>query len=188
MTKVPSGPSCVPVTMKKLTQKQENFCLAYIRTGSPSDAYRAAYNAGKMKAQSIAVNASKLLADTNVALRVKELQSKAADLAVIDRARYIKEMNRIAHSDVRKFYHVDGRIRLPTELDDEAAACVKSFKIDEYGRVEYQLWDKPGTLVTVARIDGAFEKDNKQAADALGDLLLGLSGKVLGKADGRSDA
>ena len=31
--------------MNELTQKQENFCLAYIETGNASEAYRKAYNA-----------------------------------------------------------------------------------------------------------------------------------------------
>ena len=58
----------------KLTVKQEAFCLAYIETGNASEAYRQAYNAANMKPEGITVNASKLLASTNVALRVAELQ------------------------------------------------------------------------------------------------------------------
>jgi phage terminase small subunit len=59
-----------------MTPKQEAFCLAYIETGNASEAYRRAYNAGKMKPESINVNASKLLADAKVALRVAELKSE----------------------------------------------------------------------------------------------------------------
>lgn len=62
-----------------LTQKQENFCLAYIETGNASEAYRRAYNASKMKQESIAVKASELLANGKVAVRVAELQKAAAD-------------------------------------------------------------------------------------------------------------
>jgi hypothetical protein len=59
-----------------MTPKQEAFCLAYIETGNASEAYRQAYNAGKMKPGSVNVNASKLLADTKIALRVAELKSE----------------------------------------------------------------------------------------------------------------
>lgn len=60
-----------------LTLKQEAFCQAYIENkGNASEAYRAAYAAGKMKLESIHVNASKLLADTKVALRISELQQE----------------------------------------------------------------------------------------------------------------
>tara|TARA_R110000868_G_scaffold390641_1_gene660364 strand:- start:1193 stop:1540 length:348 start_codon:yes stop_codon:yes gene_type:complete len=48
-----------------------------------SDAYRAAFNAGKMKPSSITVNASKLMADANVALRVNELRKPIAEKAQI---------------------------------------------------------------------------------------------------------
>ena len=59
---------------KRLTQKQESFCLAYLETTNASQAYCKAYSAEKMKPESIRVNAAKLLADTNIALRVKDLR------------------------------------------------------------------------------------------------------------------
>ena len=58
-----------------MTPKQEAFCLAYIETGNASEAYRSAYNAAKMKPESVNVGASKLLADPKIALRVAELKS-----------------------------------------------------------------------------------------------------------------
>ena len=57
----------------KLTIKQESFCKVYIETGNASEAYRRSYNAENMKAESIVVNASKLIRNTNVALRLEEL-------------------------------------------------------------------------------------------------------------------
>lgn len=57
-----------------ITQKQENFCVAFLETGNASEAYRRAYNAEKMKTESINVNACKLLADAKVAQRVAELK------------------------------------------------------------------------------------------------------------------
>lgn len=62
--------------MAGLTIKQEAFCQAYIETGNASEAYRTAYAADKMKAEAIHVNASKLLDNAKVALRVKELQGE----------------------------------------------------------------------------------------------------------------
>ena len=64
--------------MEKLTQKQEAFARAYVETGNASEAYRRAYDAARMKPEAIHVNASKLLADTKVALRVDALQEKHA--------------------------------------------------------------------------------------------------------------
>lgn len=58
----------------KLTAKQEAFCLAYIETNNASEAYRRAYDAGKMKPESVNESASRLLADVKISSRVAELR------------------------------------------------------------------------------------------------------------------
>lgn len=62
--------------MASLTIKQEAFCQAYIETGNASEAYRKAYAADKMKPEAIHVQASKLLDNPKIALRVSELQGE----------------------------------------------------------------------------------------------------------------
>ena len=62
--------------MKPLTQKQENFCLKYVECGNASDAYRFAYNAEKMKKETINVKACELLSVGNVSVRVAELKEQ----------------------------------------------------------------------------------------------------------------
>ena len=82
-----------------LTPKQEAFCLAYVETGSASEAYRTAYKAEKMKATSIHVNASKLLSDAKVALRVEALQRKHVErheITVDDLVRELDEARKLA--------------------------------------------------------------------------------------------
>ena len=82
-----------------LTPKQEAFALAYVETGNASEAYRRAYSAEKMKPASVAVNASKLLADAKVALRVQELQAKAVErheITVDDILRELEEARTMA--------------------------------------------------------------------------------------------
>jgi phage terminase small subunit len=66
------------MTEMKLTLKQEAFAKAYIETGNASEAYRRAYDAARMKPEALHVNASKLLADTKVALRVDDLRKAHA--------------------------------------------------------------------------------------------------------------
>ena len=59
-----------------LTLKQEAFCQAYIQNGgNASEAYRSAYNAGKMKADVVNVKACELLKSGNVSVRVAELRA-----------------------------------------------------------------------------------------------------------------
>ena len=66
-----------------LTQKQENFCLAYIKTGNASEAYRQAYNAEKMSEKQIWEESSKLNSNPKVAQMVQELRDKAESKAII---------------------------------------------------------------------------------------------------------
>jgi phage terminase small subunit len=51
---------------RRLTQKQENFCLAYIECGNASEAYRRAYDAENMQPQTIHVKASELLSSGKI--------------------------------------------------------------------------------------------------------------------------
>jgi phage terminase small subunit len=62
----------------RLTQKQDVFCLAYVETGNASEAYRRAFNAEKMKPESVNTNASQLLARTHIILRVAEIKEHHA--------------------------------------------------------------------------------------------------------------
>lgn len=66
-----------------LTQKQENFCLAYIKCGNASQAYRESYNAEKMTEKSIWEKACELKANVKVAERIAELQDKATNSAIM---------------------------------------------------------------------------------------------------------
>ena len=60
----------------KLTPKQEKFCFGYMETGNASAAYRAAYNAERMKPEVVAVKASELLANGKIAVRIEALRGE----------------------------------------------------------------------------------------------------------------
>lgn len=63
-----------------MTPKQEKFCALYIELGNASAAYRGAYDAANMKAETVTKRASELLADGEVTGRVKELRALHAEL------------------------------------------------------------------------------------------------------------
>lgn len=72
--------------MGKLTPKQSKFAEEYVNTGNASEAYRRAYDVSPdTKLETINVNASKLLSDTNISLRVQELKTKEAEAFQITR-------------------------------------------------------------------------------------------------------
>lgn len=59
--------------MSELNPKQEKFAQLYVQLGNASEAYRQAYNS-TAKPESVNVNASKLLSETKVSLRVEEIR------------------------------------------------------------------------------------------------------------------
>ncbi len=61
--------------MAELTPKQEKFCLAYIETGNASEAYRQAYNAEKMKPETVNRTAKELLDNPKIAARLSDLSA-----------------------------------------------------------------------------------------------------------------
>ena len=67
--------------MKKLTIKQEKFVLKYFECGNASEAYRHAYDAAKMKDETVWRKAQELLKNGMVTARLKELRAKAEEEA-----------------------------------------------------------------------------------------------------------
>jgi phage terminase small subunit len=75
-----------------MTPKQEKFAQCIADGMNQADAYRAAYDASNMKDSSIYVNASKLLSDTKVAQRVKELKEQLSSKALWTRADSVRAL------------------------------------------------------------------------------------------------
>lgn len=83
----------------ELTEKQEKFCRAYIETGNASEAYRQAYNAEKMKPETVTIKASELLKNGKVTVRLEELKKRHAkrhDYKVDDLLAELEEARKIA--------------------------------------------------------------------------------------------
>lgn len=73
-----------------ITQKQEAFAQAFVAGMNQSDAYRAAYKvAPGTKPESVNQNASRIMADVNVASRVKALQADLANKLLWTRERSV---------------------------------------------------------------------------------------------------
>lgn len=168
-----------------LTPQQEKFAQAVASGKSLSEAYREAYPAAKKwKDDSVHNKASAMARSAQVSARVAVLAAKVEEQFAIDTSRLLKEAHRLAHSDIANIMHPDGRVKLPHELDPETRAAVASFKIDEYGRIEYKFWDKNAAIERLFKHKGLFEQDNKQKTDPLADLLKTLGGSVLGPTRG----
>lgn len=84
----------------RLTPKQEKFCLAYLKTGNASEAYRKSYNAGKMKPETVNRTAKEMLDNPKIAARLEALNSKAVTDAVMTRQEALERLSRFARIDL----------------------------------------------------------------------------------------
>ncbi|MDR0619416.1 MAG: terminase small subunit [Bacteroidales bacterium] len=85
--------------IKKLTPKQETFCNAYVEMGNASEAYRRAFDAGKMKPETINRKAVELLNNGKITARVEALQAELKHKSDITKERVLKELAKIGFAD-----------------------------------------------------------------------------------------
>ena len=75
-----------------MTPKQEHFAQCIADGMTQADAYRTAYSASKMSAGALHVEASKLLDNPKVSLRVQELKGKLSAKALWTREMSVKAL------------------------------------------------------------------------------------------------
>lgn len=63
-----------PLNEHGVTEQQEKFCRVFVETGNASEAYRQSYKADRKSANSVAVDASRLLDNPKVNLRINALR------------------------------------------------------------------------------------------------------------------
>ena len=81
--------------MEDLTAKQEAFCLAYIKTGNASEAYRRAYNAKNMKPATVNRRAKELIDNSKIRARLTELQSEAAEKSKLTLESHLEKLREL---------------------------------------------------------------------------------------------
>lgn len=80
---------------KKLTPKQERFCLEYLKDLNATQAYiRAGY---KVKESVASVNASRLLANAKISARVEQLKAERSEKTRIDAEWVLKNLIQVAN-------------------------------------------------------------------------------------------
>jgi hypothetical protein len=94
---------------RELTIKERKFAELVVELGNQSEAYRQAYDVTNKDAEWARINASKLMAKTNIQLTVNELKQQTAQKHQIDRdwivQKYIgmvetfEEIKRLMHQD-----------------------------------------------------------------------------------------
>ena len=150
---------------EKLTIRQEKFCNKYIECGNASEAYRFAYTCKNWADESVNVEASKLLNNTKVSLRVKQLQSQLQAKSDISKERVLEEFAKIAFSSIADLHNTWIERKEFEALTENQKASIKSISTktqnvrinDEPVEIEYvkvELHDKLKALESINKMLG----------------------------------
>lgn len=85
-----------------LTQKQEEFAKCIVEGMTNADAYRKCYKTENMTNDAIYVNASKLLQNTKVALRIKELREQLSKPSILTAQERLEYLTRIIKGEEKE--------------------------------------------------------------------------------------
>ncbi len=139
--------------MKKLTPKQERFCLEVVKGKTYSDAYRIAYNTTTDKQDHVWVQACELHKNPKVALRINELQERMVSRCLMSKQQWLEKLDLMCRADVRKIFNAQGHVKEIHELADEEAAIIAGIEVEENfakvgDKVEHVGYIKKIKLVT----------------------------------------
>jgi phage terminase small subunit len=149
-----------------LTFKELEFCSEYLKCGKASTAALAAGYSEKY-----ANNAHRLLRKPTVAAFLKEQVSKRFDEERMENGEILARLARLARLDPRKIFNEDGSHKLPHEMDEATAACVRAFETElsftEDGAPpvatrKVKLADPLPALRTLAQVNQLLTQDTKQ--------------------------
>ena len=129
-----------------LTAKQEAFAQAVAKGSTLADAYREAYDAERMKDSSIWTNASQLMSETKVALRVNAIQKAQEERTLHDHARLKRLVLERLHEEAVNAPSDSARIRALELLGKSIAMFTDRVEQDDQSRtsadIEQELADR----------------------------------------------
>lgn len=88
--------------MDRLTPKQEAFALAYVETSNASESYRRAYNAGRMKPETVNRKAFDVLENGKVSARIDQLMAELAERSLWTREKSVEALISVINEPDKK--------------------------------------------------------------------------------------
>lgn len=145
--------------MAKLTPKQARFVQEYlIDLNATQAAIRAGYSPDTANQ-----NGPRLLVNAGVERAIQDAMDARAARTLTSQDKIVRELARIAFSDIRELFNDDGQMLPMSEWPDDLAASISSLKDVDAGR-EIKMWDKMSALEKLMKHMGMFEKDNAQTS------------------------
>ena len=106
-----------------MTNAQKRFCDEYLIDLNATRAYKVAYpNCKKDKTAKSA--GSRLLTNVNIQNYISEKQKEREKRTEVTQDMVIKELAKIAFSDIRKLYNDYGTIKMVKDIDDDTAGAI----------------------------------------------------------------
>ena len=141
-----------------LTTFQERFCQEYVRSGNAVEAYKKVItkNRGPVKYRYCCDRAIAIMRFPKVKARIIELQKDLKERNAVTADAIVKEMARLALSDMRKAATWDANsitLKPSAEIDDDTAAAISEISQTRDG-VKAKFYDKLGALNSLAKIMG----------------------------------
>lgn len=159
---------------KPLTDKQENYCQAYVVCGNQSAAYRIAYDAEAMNANTVHVEACKTHSNPNVAIRIKELQKEAYERNKVTIDEIVQTLAGMIRFDIADLYDDEGLLLPLRQIPVAARQMINQLDVDElftYVDREKVIIGHTKKVRTINKLDaiekvmkhlGGYERDNEQ--------------------------
>lgn len=143
-----------------LSPKRLRFCQEYlVDLNGTQAAIRAGYSPRSANEQ-----AARMLAQDSVARYVQSQMDKRAAKLEIKAQDVLRDLDRIAHADIRKLFADDGTVKPPADWPDDVAMFVASIEVEElfdppFGKDRTQigvvkkvrLWPKVESLKLLAQ-------------------------------------
>jgi phage terminase small subunit len=157
-----------------MTPKQERFVAQYLIDGN---ATRAATAAG-YSAKTAASQGERLLRNVEIAPAVAAGRAKVLEKLDITAERVLKEMGRLAFSDVSRLFNANGSLKGLHELSPDDAACIAGLEViiknaeagdghtDKVHKIK--VWDKSKNLEMLGKHFGLFI----EKVEVKGDLRI----------------
>lgn len=167
-----------------LTDKQIFFCKEYI---IDFNATQAAIRAGYSQDSAGSIGGENIQ-KPEIQHYIQELKERRSKRLDISADKILIELSKVAFSDLRKFYGVDGQLLPIQSIDDDCAGAISLLKsyeekvqgVDSDDEIiqgtnkEIKLYDKLKALELLGKHIGFFEKDNEQQAKMLLNSTLPL--------------
>ncbi len=150
--------------MSKLTQKQHQFVVEYLATGSKVEAYRRAYNRGNMNDRTITRKAQEVAALPHVAALIDQLQGEAMAKCAVSVESTVEALASIAFTNITDAIQWRGStatLKPLEQLTPRQRAAIKEITLTPEGGVQVKLHDKIRALEALGKYLGMFDKKSK---------------------------